>query len=306
MNKKLKVISLIIAITLLLAGLAYGGYLIYKNANVILSNSDFYTETDITGAYTEGYNDGLSNYTELLGIAGGLETEVAQVKAELEIAQEELDNIADALLNSNLTIEQKQQLITELENDIYNLEVYVEILDGQLTDALEEVERLTEENSNLSLQITNITAELNEAQGTILGFATVVEQYEQVIDDLINGAAYNFLVTFIYNDLPTLIYGGYYDIKYEYPEFESTAHAVFNGWSTDGETLITDTTFTIAAGTVLQDNKVTYIALVDRYIDIIFINGNTELSTTIYPLGTTFAGITKPTVNSTDYIHFEG
>lgn len=306
MNKKLKVISLVLASVLLLAVLGWGGYFVIKNAGVILSGSEIYSDKDITEAYAGGYNDGLGNYTELLSIAGELETEVNQVRAELIIKQAALDDAAEALLNSNLTLEQKQQLITELENDIYDLGVYIELLDEQLADALEEVERLTEENSNLSLQITNMTAELQEAQETISGFAVIVEQYEQVIDDLINGAAYNFLVTFIYNDFPTVIYGGYYDIEYEYPVFESTAHAVFNGWSLDGETLITDTTFSIVAGTVLQDNKVTFIALVDRYIDITFINGNTELSTTTYPLGITFANVTKPIIEDTNRVRFNG
>jgi uncharacterized repeat protein (TIGR02543 family) len=267
---------------ILSAAVVCGGVYVVYNGPALLSQSKLYTEKELDNAYSNGYIDGRDGYPELVKQVDDLLTENAamqiqidELEADIEQKQSDLDETVRALLDSELSAESKQQLIDELNENIYELSQYVNELNDMII-------ALQNENYFLRQQV----AVLEEQKASLL---QTVYAYEQLIESLQDEIiSQRFVVTFMFDDtvysLVLVPVDGVITILNpdENDEFVyDREYTIFLGWSLeqDGE-LIDLTTFTPTMDTVIyakliRKYRVTFVYEQEVYTERIVLKGNT-------------------------------
>jgi uncharacterized repeat protein (TIGR02543 family) len=267
---------------ILSAAVVCGSVYVVYNGPALLSQSKLYIKQNLDDAYSNGYIDGRDGYPELVKQVDDLLTEKAamqiqidELQTDIEQKQGELDETVQALLDSELSAESKQQLIDELNENIYELSQYVNELNDMII-------ALQNENYLLRQQVAILEEQKTNLLQTVYAYEQLIESLQ---DEIISQ---RFVVTFMFDDtiysLVLVPVDGIITILNpdENDEFVyDKEYTIFLGWSLeqDGE-LIDLTTFTPTADTVIyakliRKYKVTFVYENELYTDRIVLKGNT-------------------------------
>jgi uncharacterized repeat protein (TIGR02543 family) len=284
----------------LIGGVIFGVVYIVNNARAIFFSGKLYTSEEIDNAYLDGYNVGISNYENLLKEIDILRDSVVGYVAQLQEYEVLLDNTTEALLNSQLSEQSKQNLIYELENNVYNLSVYINELDTMI---------LTLQNENILLleQVDELEKQKTALLNTIYAYEQLVESLRQEIFEQRFGLTFYFddtvlgLILVPYNT-GEILQG---DLEYlqsqvlqRVNELGGSEYCIFNGWSVEpGGVLIDLTVYEVTADTQFYAN-------LTRKYDVNFIKEGQNLSHQIITKGSVVNSI--PSVSSTDRKLFKG
>ena len=278
---KLKITMAIIAVIAII-GTSVGGFWVAFNFKTLTAKSAIYTTKDLENAYADGVQEGQGNITGLQSQITTLNESIAILSAQKEQKQVQLDAVVQELLNSQLSNDQKQQLINELNNNVYELSQYVAMLNEMIIG-------LQVENADLQRQVR----ELIEIRDSLL---QAIYAYEQLIAAM-PIIEQRFVVTFMFDDTvySILLVPDGEKVIIESPI--STEYTIFLGWSLTLDGALVDLLmWTPDADTVL------YAKIVRKY-DVTFVYENT---THFYKLATKGDIVTTSAPQSTDRKVFKG
>lgn len=252
---------------ILVAGITLGTIWLVNNWDALTSDTTLYTQEDIDDAYEQGLND--AGYEVILQY----QEQIAIIQGQLEESQIKVGNLTDSLNQALAQHEIDQETIagylddiTELNNTITDLnnqiKLYQELLEAyENSDKYEVVFYLVQngEQTPYDAQVVEPNGYLSdvvEPEGNFEGWSLSIGG--ELIDDLteiqitedtnIYGTFYQ-TVTFMVNDEEYSTQQVGYNKYATEPEEPTVQYYTFEGWTLNGEDVVTVNTYQITQGT---------------------------------------------------------
>jgi hypothetical protein len=143
------------------------------NLPALMSASTLYTEEDIKEAKQEGFIEGQKNVTQLEAQIATLKETVKTLQLKNAKLQQTITGVISALLQGNLTTEQKAQLMAETEEEIYDLDKYVNGMNSLIIS-------LKQENILLEQYVTELEEEVTRLNSVVVAMEQVIDGYENM------------------------------------------------------------------------------------------------------------------------------
>ncbi len=193
---------------------------------------------------------------------------IETLQANIKVLTDERDAVVEELLNSQLSLELKEQLISDLENNIANMQVYIAELNNMILD-------LQAENAELKATI----AELEEIRDSLIQACYALEQLNETLNqDLLE---YRFAVVFMFNDTIYSVQLIPIDGRIQIENPISTDYVVFLGWSLSLNGPIVN----LSNITVTED--MTFYAVITRKYNVNFVYENASHGSYVVEIGGT-------------------
>lgn len=252
-----KKISFALAAIAIALALIIGGSWLIGSLPALLSSQQLRTEQQVQDAYNNGFNDGISNYTELNEQITELKSQAFTLSTTVQKQQTAFTNIVSTLMESALPADTKQRLLADVEGGVYELAPYLAQLNSIVSD-------LQAENYYLKHHIAELEKEQSELLETITGLQNYIDSFEMIQNSFViefwNGIKFHFGAT-----IPQ---GTAFDIT-DVPEFENTAYQTFLGWSLQKDGGVDREIFDFSDWTP-EDNTKFYAVFQNRY-DVNFV-----------------------------------
>ena len=189
MNTKLKAFIVSILVAAILAGV---GVAIYCSWNAIvgtINKSKYYTSEDIQGAYDKGYDDGISNETELNAKIQYFSELVDSYYLTITELQEQNSDLQKSNESLKSTVSSLTELKEKNEADIESLQEKIEANNKTINNNESQIQELEKQVALLTSEVTDNEKEIARLKNTIQSLQTLNDNLQAVNESNLNTIA---------------------------------------------------------------------------------------------------------------------